>query len=154
LKKFKAAIIGLGVGEQHIQGYSKHPACEVVALCDFSDEKLGLMKQKYPHLRLTKNADEILEDPEIGIVSIASYDQFHKEQILKGLKNGKHLFIEKPVCLNESELEEIHAALKKAPSLKISSNLILRMCPRFRCVLDSVGSNRRFRKERSVKFFI
>ncbi len=38
MKSLRAGIIGLGVSEGHIAGYQSHPACEVVALCDFSDE--------------------------------------------------------------------------------------------------------------------
>lgn len=138
MRKLRAGIIGLGVGEAHIQGYESHPSCEVVALCDFSDEKLANAKQKYPTLRVTKNADEILTASDIDIVSIASFDNYHHEQALKGLRAGKHLFIEKPICLHESEFREITEEFRKNPKLRISSNLILRRSPRFINLRDKI----------------
>lgn len=137
-KKIKAGIIGLGVGEQHIEGYRKHPDCEVVALCDFSNEKLSELKAKYPELLLFTDTNELLEYPEIDVVSIASYDNYHYEQIMKAIENDKHIFVEKPLCLYEEEAAKIHAALASKPSLKMSSNLILRMSPRFRLLKEMI----------------
>ena len=37
MTKLRVGIIGLGVGESHIQGYEKHPSCEVVKICDFNE---------------------------------------------------------------------------------------------------------------------
>ncbi|MGV8056596.1 MAG: Gfo/Idh/MocA family protein [Smithellaceae bacterium] len=127
----KAGIIGLGVGEAHIEGYRNHPDCEVVALCDFSPEKLAYANNKYPALHITDNADEIIKDPSIDVVSIASYDNFHHDQVMAALACNKHVFVEKPLCLNEGEARNICRMLKRKPALKISSNLILRKYPRF-----------------------
>ena len=132
--RLSAGIIGLGVGEKHIEGYHSHPQCKVKALCDFSGEKLAMAREKYPQLELTEHADEILEDPEINVVSIASYDNYHYDQIIKAIEHNKHVFVEKPVCLHEHELVHIRALLKEKPHLKLSSNLILRMSPRFRAL--------------------
>ncbi|MCX8045000.1 MAG: Gfo/Idh/MocA family oxidoreductase [Desulfobacterota bacterium] len=131
-RMLNVGIIGLGVGEQHIAGYLRHPACSVVAVCDIADKKRVMAQAKYPDVRVTADADEILTDPKIDVVSIASYDNYHYEHIVKGLSNGKHLFVEKPLCLHQHELEHIQALLQDRPHLKISSNLILRMSPRFR----------------------
>lgn len=131
MKQLKAGVIGLGVGEKHIEGYQSHPGCEVVALCDFSDEKLSMAKTKYPGVKLTNQADELLRDPEIDIVSIATYDNYHYEQIVQAISHDKHIFVEKPLCLHESEADHIRRLLQEKPDLKMSSNLVLRMVPRF-----------------------
>ena len=47
-KSLKAAIIGLGVGEKHINGYESHPACEVKTICDFDENKLSEVSKRYP----------------------------------------------------------------------------------------------------------
>jgi predicted dehydrogenase len=132
MKKLKVGIIGLGVGEKHIAAYLSHPACEVVTLCDFSPEKLAEVGARHPGIELTVNADELLQDLEIDVVSIASYDNYHYQQIVQAIKAGKHVFVEKPICLYESEAREIRQLLSKNPSIKISSNLNLRTAPRFR----------------------
>lgn len=129
--KLKAGIIGLGVGEAHIEGYQSHPDCEVTHLCDLSATKLNEVGQKYPTLQLTQDANEILENPDIDVVSIASYDNFHFEQMKKAIETGKHTFVEKPMCLQEKEAGILRQLLNAKPELKISSNLILRRSPRF-----------------------
>jgi len=129
----KAGIIGLGVGEQHIFGYNKHPECEVVALCDFSPSKIKDVKSRHPDIKIVNDAKKILEDPQISVVSIASYDNFHYEQILMALDNGKHVFVEKPLCLFEEEAQKIREKLDNT-KLNLSSNLILRLSPRFQYV--------------------
>jgi predicted dehydrogenase len=138
MKRLKAAVIGLGVGERHIEGYESHPDCEVTTLCDFSEEKLAHAREKYPNKKIVKDADEVLEDPEIDAVSIATYDDCHAEQVLKALRNGKHVFVEKPLCMHEDEAVRIRALLREKPELKISSNLILRKSPRFRLLKDMI----------------
>lgn len=132
MKRLRAGVIGLGVGESHIAGYQSHPDCEVVALCDFSGEKLKAVGEKYPGLRLTGQVDELLNAPDIDVVSIASYDNYHYEQMVQAINNGKHVFVEKPLCLYRSEACEIRRLLREKPDLKMSSNMVLRAAPRFR----------------------
>jgi predicted dehydrogenase len=138
--KLKAGIIGLGVGEAHIQGYGSHPGCEVTALCDLSREKASRAAEMYPGMKITDRADEILEDPEIDVVSIASYDDCHYEQIVKAIDHGKHVFVEKPLCLHEDQAVHIRELLSEKTKLKMSSNLILRKCPRFQLLKKMITS--------------
>jgi len=138
MKILSAGIIGLGVGEEHIAGYQSHPDCEVVALCDFSDEKLAMARDRYPGISLTSRADELLQDPDIDIVSIASYDNYHYQEIVQAINNNKHIFVEKPLCQYQSEAAHIRRLLQEKPALKLSSNLILRMAPRFRLLKQMI----------------
>ncbi|MBT3637395.1 MAG: Gfo/Idh/MocA family oxidoreductase [Opitutae bacterium] len=138
--KLIAAVIGLGVGESHISGFEAHPRCQVKTLCDFNPSVLESNAQKYPEKKLVEKADRIFEDPEIDVVSIASYDSFHAEQIIQCLKSGKHVFVEKPLCLRHQELDLIVDALNSNPNLQLSSNLILRKAPRFEELKKKIGS--------------
>jgi predicted dehydrogenase len=131
-------IVGLGVGEQHIAGYRTHPGCEVVALCDFDADRLEEVGTRNPGLRRVADSNEVLDDPEIDVVSIASYDNFHFEQVRRAVQNGKHVFVEKPLCQRPEEAEELHALLGSRPELRMSCNLPLRMSPRFRLVKEMV----------------
>jgi predicted dehydrogenase len=129
--KLKAGVIGLGVGEAHVEGFQAYPNCQVIAVCDISVEKRMEKQSKFRKLVLTENEDDILTDPEINVVSIASYDDCHYTQIIKALKQDKHVFVEKPLCLYEQEARHIRELLNQKPHLKMSSNLILRKSPRF-----------------------
>ena len=129
--KLAVGIIGLGVGEAHIKGYESYRGCEVVALCDRLKEKRAAAKKKYPGMRITENANDILDDPAIDVVSIASYDNDHYAQVMRALAHNKHVFVEKPLCLREKEARAIRKLHRSKGRLKISSNLILRKSPRF-----------------------
>ena len=130
-REFRAAVIGLGVGERHIAGFEQDHRCRVVALCDIDVEKLRSVGARHAGCRLTHDARDILEDPSIDMVSIASYDEAHYDQVISALAHGKHVFVEKPLCQNAEELSGIRAALAARPDLRLSSNLILRRTPRF-----------------------
>ena len=140
MSKLRAAVIGLGVGEEHIAGYDAHPDCEVVAICDISAERLAEVGDRHPGLRRTDRPDELLSDPEVDVVSVASYDDAHYEQVTAALEHGKHVFVEKPLCLHEREAERIHALLRERPELRLSSNLPLRASPRFVLLRDLIES--------------
>ena len=127
----KVGVIGLGVGERHIDGYAQDKRCKVVALSDFDGNKLAEVGCRHPGTPLFEDANAVLNDPEIDIVSIASFDNFHYEQIIQAINNGKHVFVEKPLCLFENEFIAIKKALENNPAIRMSSNLILRQAPRF-----------------------
>ena len=77
----------------------------------------------------TQNDQEVLGDPNLDVICVASYDESHHYQIVSALNNGKHVYVEKPLCL-KNEAIEIKKTLAN-PSLRISSNMVLRSCPLF-----------------------
>lgn len=140
MKTLKVGIIGLGIGEQHIADYQAHPNCSVVALCDSSEQKRVDAMAAYPDMRVVEHAHEVMDDPEIDVVSIASYDNDHYEQVMRCIENDKHMVVEKPLCQYEHQMKDIQAALAAKPQLKMTSNLVLRLSSRFRalkCMIDS-----------------
>ena len=130
--KLRIGVIGLGVGEKHIAGYQQDSRCRVVALCDFDQKKLEEVGGRNPGIPLYGDAKDVLTNYEIDAVSIASFDTFHFEQIMLAIENGKHIFVEKPICLFQYELDQIREALQKNPQIRLSSNLILRHESRFK----------------------
>lgn len=138
MRNLRAAVIGLGVGEQHITGYDAHPNCRTVAVCDIDADKLSAVASRYPQLAITTKPDEILNDPSIDVVSIASPDNCHHVQVMSALGAGKHVFVEKPLCLLPSELADIQAEVARRGKLRLGCNLILRRSPRFVGLRDMI----------------
>jgi len=130
MKTLKAGIIGLGVGEQHIAAY-QNQGVEILKICDFQPEKLAEVSSRHPQLATSLSPEDVLTDPEINLVSIASWDNHHCSQILMALDQEKHVFVEKPICLYDWEAVKIRSVLNEKPHLRLSSNLILRYSPRF-----------------------
>lgn len=131
MKRLGVGIVGLGVGERHIGGFRKHPAATVVALCDINPDVRGRARQTYPGVDVLADASALIDDERIDIVSIASYDDAHYAQVKRALLLGKHVFVEKPLCLRIDEFRTIKNLLIEHPQLRLSSNLILRASPRF-----------------------
>jgi len=127
----KAAVIGLGVGEQHIVGYELDSRCKVTTLCDFDPTKLAQVASRYPGKNLCQRAEDVIANPDIDIVSIATYEDAHCEQVVAAVEMGKHVFVEKPLCISFAELEKIVCSLRAHPEVSLSSNFILRRTPRF-----------------------
>ena len=122
-----AAIIGMGIGQKHLEAIENYKNSVVKIICEKNKNKIRLLKKKYPSKIITDNENVIFSDKDINLVSIASYDNFHFKQIIKGLKNDKNLIIEKPMCLNEKQLKKIYDLINKKKHLNITSNLVLRV---------------------------
>lgn len=116
---------------RHALAYDVHPRTRVEVLCDFSPEKLETAGRMMPGARLTDNAAEVLADPNVDLVSVASYDDGHYSQVKTALEAGKHVMVEKPLCLYFDQAAEIREMLARRPGVRLSSNLVLRTAPRF-----------------------
>lgn len=124
--KFNAAIIGTGIGMKHFNAINAYKNSEVTVIFEKNSNKLKKLKKKFPKIVFAKNENEIFENENINVVSIASYDDHHYRQIVKGIKNNKHLIIEKPICLTFEQLKKIKKLLDKS-EVQITSNLVLRV---------------------------
>ncbi len=59
----------------------------------------------------TSNEKDILQNPDINTLFIATRHDSHAQYVLKGLQAGKHIFVEKPLCLTPAELDRIIEAM-------------------------------------------
>ena len=129
--KLVVGIIGLGVGAFHLKNSLTYKNCKVKYICDTNKEKLFYYKKKFNIQFATNFFDDVVSDKEINTIIIASNDSDHAYQVSKALKNNKHVFIEKPMCLSVKDLNKIIKIKKKKPNLCLSSNLTLRTHPFF-----------------------
>ena len=124
--KIKAAVIGMGIGEKHLEAIDKYKGSSVNIVCEKDNKKYLYLKKKYPKKIITKDENIIFKDKKINLVSIASYDHYHYSQIIKAIKYGKNIIVEKPMCLKIEQLKKITKLVKKK-NIKIFSNLVLRV---------------------------
>jgi predicted dehydrogenase len=139
MTKLGVGIIGMGVGERHIGGFRRHPAAKVVALCDIDPEVRARIARTYPDVEVVANAAALIDDERINVVSIASYDDSHYDEVTRALRLDKHVFVEKPLCLHLEEFRHIREMLAQRPHLRLSSNLVLRHSPRFIDLRDRIA---------------
>lgn len=105
--KHYMAIIGYGgMGAWHVKNVlSRIPEIHVKGVFDIREE--ALEKAKENGLHIYSNVNELLNDDELDIVTIATPNNFHKDYVIRCLKAQKHVVCEKPVTMNVAELEEI-----------------------------------------------
>jgi len=139
--KINAGIIGMGIGQKHFDAIEGYKKSQVSVICEKNRSKLNSLKKKYPSKLITNDENKIFKDKKINLVSIASYDNYHFNQIVKGLNNKKNLIVEKPLCLNLSELKKINNLLKKNKNLFITSNLVLRVNSLFKKIKKITKNN-------------
>ena len=106
-KKIKIGVVGFGnISKKHTLAIDKNKQFEIAGVCDARN-----LDTKYNQY---KNLDQMLKlNNEIDLVSILSPSGHHFIQILKSLKNKKHVIVEKPVTMNLTQLKIIRKAEKK-----------------------------------------
>jgi len=70
--------------------------------------------RKYGFERTTTDADSVFADKDTNAVVIATRHDTHARMVMAALKAGKHLFVEKPLCIRLDELEDIEKAVQKS----------------------------------------
>ena len=97
-------IIGLGmIGESMLREFINHPSFDVHTVWDI-DEVINLrVSDRYPSVGIAGDATELIEDPQVEVVYIATPPTTHIEYGWKVVRAGKVLFCEKPLALDLTE---------------------------------------------------
>ena len=113
MPKIKVGIIGLGVGLKHYEAYKHSNLSQVKAISDYDKKKFEKIKKENRNIKYFHNSKDLINNKDIDLVSIASYDDDHYNQVLECIKNKKNIFVEKPICLKQSQLQRIKKLIKK-----------------------------------------
>ncbi|MEK9673585.1 MAG: Gfo/Idh/MocA family oxidoreductase [Rhodospirillaceae bacterium] len=135
-----AAIVGLGVGEQHARAFAALGNCRVKWLFDLDRVRAERLAAQLGQGQAADSYGQILADPDVQIVSLASYDDHHFAEVGQAFSAGKHVFVEKPLCRTEPEVQSLKAAWEQAGRPHLRSNLVLRGAPVYRWLTDAVAA--------------
>jgi len=112
MQKLNVAVVGCGYwGPNLIRNFNQIPDCMMKACCDLDEKKLQRMRTLYPGIETTNKLEDILSDPAINAVAIATPVYTHRDIGKRCLQHDKHVLIEKPLASSSEEcLELIHLA--------------------------------------------
>ncbi len=115
MKKMKWGVIGCGgiADRRSIPGMMLSDEIELLAVMDSSLEAAERVKEKYGVAYAFDTVEELLALPEIEAVYIASPVFCHKEQAMAAADAGKHILLEKPICMTAKEGDELIAYCEK-----------------------------------------
>jgi predicted dehydrogenase len=132
IKKVKLGIIGCGYwGPNLVRNFSSLQDCEVKKICDQKPGRLEFIKNEFPLIEITENYHDILNDPDIDSVCIATPVSTHKTLIEKSLQKNKHVFVEKPMTSNIKDAEYV-VSLSKKVNKKLAVGHVFQFAPAVR----------------------
>jgi len=133
MKKIKVGLIGLGEVAQLIHLPVLHKLQQqfsIAAIHDVSPSVMAGVGQRWNIVKHYGEVGALLADKDIDAVFILSPDQYHGQHARTALMTGKHVFIEKPVCLTKADLEELIACEKSSNRL-VMVGYMRRFAPAF-----------------------
>ncbi|MDF2713466.1 MAG: gfo/Idh/MocA family oxidoreductase [Paenibacillus sp.] len=113
--KTKVGVIGAGnISEQHIKAYLSNPNVELYALCDMNEERANAKAAKHQVGNVYANHLDLLNDPHIEAVSICTWNNAHAPIAIDALRAGKHVLVEKPLCMTVEEALRVEEAVRSS----------------------------------------
>lgn len=120
---FTVGVIGVGMGEAHVRGYSAMPDVQVLALADIAEQRVKSCAARYNVPKVYSDYQELLALPEIDAVSVCLPNDLHAPVTIAALQAGKHVLCEKPMSRSLAEAEAMAAAARETGrTLAISVN--------------------------------
>ncbi len=94
-------------------------------LCDSSPELLERQAARYPGARTCTDLAEMIADPELDAVVIATSVPSHAPLAIQALEAGKHVFVEKPMAMNAADAEEMVTLAEEKGLVIMPGHLLL-----------------------------
>ena len=126
MDKVKLAIVGCGaISNLNVPGYLDHNMCEIVALCDpVSERAISKAKEWCINPEIFTEYSDVLSNTDVDAIELLTPTYLHAEQIMAGIKAGKHISCQKPLATSMKEASEIKEVVTK-------SDLIFRVTENF-----------------------
>jgi predicted dehydrogenase len=101
-------VIGYGYwGPNWVRNLAETPGARLAAVSDLRPERLALVAARYPAVRLSTDVNDLLADPTIDAVVIATPVASHYALAMQALRAGKHVLVEKPLTPTLAEAEAL-----------------------------------------------
>jgi predicted dehydrogenase len=122
----RIAAVGLGYwGPNIARAWNGLAETELAWLCDLDAGHLRRYGAQFSGARTTTDLDEVLADPEVEAVSIATSAPTHAALALRAIEAGKHVFVEKPLALTSADARAMADAADAAGTLLVVGHLLV-----------------------------
>lgn len=111
----KIGLIGCGrISKNHFEAIAKQPDIQCITCCDIIGDRAREAAQQYNIRTWTTNYEEMLQNPEIDLVSICTPSGLHPVHGIQAAKYGKHVLTEKPMACRLAEADKLIKACENA----------------------------------------
>src|ERR1043165_1524701 len=127
----RLGVIGAGSFANSVLLPSIHKAgdIELVGIASSSGLHAQHAGKKFGFQYATSDDDEIINDPNINAVALLTRHDTHADLIVKALKAGKHVFVEKPLAINSDQLSVVSSQLLKTENCILTTGFNRRFSP-------------------------
>lgn len=135
MTRMKIGVVGLGEVAQIIHLpilQAQTDTFEIAAICDISQKLLSVLGERYnvPTEHRYTDYHDLAGQRELDAVFILNSDEYHTDSALAAMQHGKHVLIEKPMCLTHQEAEAIIKARNEA-GVQVMVGYMRRYAPAF-----------------------
>ncbi len=122
----RVAVLGYGYwGPNLVRNLQKFPDCQVAVVADMDRRRLDMVVRNYPAVEVTQDALTVLSRTDIDAVAVATPPRTHYELARKGLEEGKHVLVEKPLAGNSRDASDlVELADKNKLSLMVDHTFV------------------------------
>ena len=145
MKTYNIGIIGIGMyGKVLLRWLQQERRARVTWVNSASEATTRAAAQEFGIERWTLNDQDVLDDPAVEAVVIATPPYLHADQFARALAAGKHVLLEKPMAESMESAARIVAAAKQAQGLVLleASCRHTRLTRKFRFIKDLIDSGR------------
>ena len=100
-------LVGYGaIAQAHAAAIAATPGLSLAGVCDLSDERRKLAAREWS-VRTHARAEEMLDDPDVGLVVVGTPPSVHFDSVMLALRAGKHVVCEKPFAIHVEEVDRM-----------------------------------------------
>lgn len=137
----RCALIGFGLwGREVAETVEDHPEIQLSAICDTYAPMLRRAQRAHPDATRHTDYAEILSNPDIDAVLVATPSHLHRQVVLDALAAGKHVYCEAPMAHSIEDARAIGKAANAASDQIFQVGLHLRTEPQYRSVFQFIRS--------------
>lgn len=142
-KKYKVGLIGFSIGGHvfHAPFIDWNTDLELYKVTARREEQRRMLAERYPYALAVQSAEEILQDPAVDLVVVATSNDVHYSLAKAALEAGKHVVVEKPFTNTTAEADEL-IALAREKQLLLSVHHNVRFHSDYRTVQKVVAEGR------------
>jgi predicted dehydrogenase len=118
-------VVGLGYwGPNLARNFDRLEGASLRWICDESEEARRRFTGQFPGVRVAADIDELLADPELDAVVVATHVPSHSELAVRVLDAGKHCLVEKPLAQSVAEAERVLGAAEDTDRVLMVGHLL------------------------------
>jgi len=122
----RVGVIGVGYwGPNLVRNFSSLPGTECKWVVDLDEDRLAHLKSLYPTLKTSTHLPDLIDDPKVDAIVLATPVDKHAEIAIAAMKAGKHVFVEKPMASTVEKCKDMLATSEETQRILMVGHTFL-----------------------------